>query len=1031
MNTILPINEQQLVPSFDTNLLRTEARRLIEEVASGPWADYNTHDPGITILELLVYGLSDLGLRSQLKIEEYLAGSTESLFFTAREALPNAAWTVKDLRRLLIDRTDIRDAAIRPFPRTVPGRVKGLYELLLDLAPISFSNGTLSEPFFELVAVWLRGTLPSVPVNGQEADFTFYVVFPYWEELPAVWGSDEELSAVQLDSPNQIIIVEPDRGENLITQILIEPLFTFENNAPESLQLRIRLPVGIPDAVNQDDLTQIIQNQINEKVDFFRTHQFRVRERAKRLDAPKEFIRQHRNLCEDWQEVNTIRIQQIGLRIDELELQPAADPEAVIARIYFLIGQFIDPDFQSSTFAERLEAGQTPPDIFAGPLLENGFIPAGRLDRMGREDKIYTSDLVRIIMQQSEVIGVRDLTLDHFFDRIKAATGVVNCLQLRNPGEYKPRFSFYDSEVRVVKGALSIPVNQDNIKKSWEALKTNFRSGLTTDGSGDLPIPQGEPLDIETFYSIQHDFPNTYGLKEGGIVNTAPPLRKAQAKQLKAYLLFFEQLLANYASQLAHLPELFSMSKSVERTYFFQDLYQVPAVRELFLDFLGQRGRPALESWEAFQSFSNSYIQALSTGGEDQPAFRKRRYQFIQHLLARQGEDNTDYENWTLARNGGQIGADLLIDQVEFLQEVPTLSSQRGKAFNYGAKRTEDPTEIDVWDTNNVSGLEKRVAQRLGIPNPNRRNLATQFDPQSFIETTTVPGTSNPQFNLWNAPFETVRLAPDQYRVLLTWEDPAATESILQYGRQTRYYQVTPMEETRQSVMAYQIDLYGPFPREEELEPLPIARHPFTVNNRGDAEAIIRDIIHTLQGRLQEGMHLIEHVLLRPIGPVESSLETIVQYRIEDEEEPQSLSFVQDPYSFQVSIFLPGWTPRLADREFRALVERTIREEMPTHILPWIYWVNLVPPQANGADIATTEWGLPQAFVGFETAYQRWLENLSDYLTTNSSESTAARDDLVNAINNLIALLNEPLFEGSFRTVVELTNQYQPFSLDQ
>ncbi|MCI5210374.1 MAG: hypothetical protein D3910_16660, partial [Candidatus Electrothrix sp. ATG2] len=51
-------------PSPDTPLdfhsLRQEGIRHIERIGNKFWTDYNTHDPGITILEQLCYALTDL-----------------------------------------------------------------------------------------------------------------------------------------------------------------------------------------------------------------------------------------------------------------------------------------------------------------------------------------------------------------------------------------------------------------------------------------------------------------------------------------------------------------------------------------------------------------------------------------------------------------------------------------------------------------------------------------------------------------------------------------------------------------------------------------------------------------------------------------------------------------------------------------------------------------------------------------------------------------------------------------------------------
>ena len=51
-------------------------------------------------------------------------------------------------------------------------------------------------------------------------------------------------------------------------------------------------------------------------------------------------------------------------------------------------------------------------------------------------------------------------------------------------------------------------------------------------------------------------------------LRAASAKRRAQAKQLKAYLLFFEQMLVNYLEQLAHVKDLFAVDDTVTHSYF-------------------------------------------------------------------------------------------------------------------------------------------------------------------------------------------------------------------------------------------------------------------------------------------------------------------------------------------------------------------------------------------------------------------------------------------------------------------------------
>ena len=58
---------------LDFEKLRREGLTHIGKFSGKIWTDHNVHDPGVTILEMLVYALMDLGYRTTLPIEDLLA----------------------------------------------------------------------------------------------------------------------------------------------------------------------------------------------------------------------------------------------------------------------------------------------------------------------------------------------------------------------------------------------------------------------------------------------------------------------------------------------------------------------------------------------------------------------------------------------------------------------------------------------------------------------------------------------------------------------------------------------------------------------------------------------------------------------------------------------------------------------------------------------------------------------------------------------------------------------------------------------
>ena len=107
-DTITIQKEVRSQNDLDYDFLRKKGIEYIESLGSALWTDYNAHDPGITILEMLCYAITDLGMRIDLPIEDLLSDK-ESLakinqqFYRAADILPNKALTALDYRKLFID----------------------------------------------------------------------------------------------------------------------------------------------------------------------------------------------------------------------------------------------------------------------------------------------------------------------------------------------------------------------------------------------------------------------------------------------------------------------------------------------------------------------------------------------------------------------------------------------------------------------------------------------------------------------------------------------------------------------------------------------------------------------------------------------------------------------------------------------------------------------------------------------------------------------------------------------------------------
>ncbi|MGO4710909.1 hypothetical protein AB4Y90_17730, partial [Chryseobacterium sp. 2TAF14] len=92
----------------DFHFLRKTGIEYIEKLGGKLWTDYNSHDPGITTLEVLSYAITDLGMRMNLNMEDILASEDSqkdihNQFLKATEILPSRPLTELDYRKLFID----------------------------------------------------------------------------------------------------------------------------------------------------------------------------------------------------------------------------------------------------------------------------------------------------------------------------------------------------------------------------------------------------------------------------------------------------------------------------------------------------------------------------------------------------------------------------------------------------------------------------------------------------------------------------------------------------------------------------------------------------------------------------------------------------------------------------------------------------------------------------------------------------------------------------------------------------------------
>lgn len=737
-------NDPPELESMRFDLLREEGIKHIERLSGKLWTDYNLSDPGITILEVLSYAITDLGYRTTYKVPDILAQNPNEPkkelknFYTAAEILPMCPVTIEDYRKLLID-VEIKDpedlncpvagvknAWIQKSPvneipiytdfaqnklsyaPTSPNqealKIKPLYNVLLEFDSCEELGDLNANTIEGNTKLYACSSILDFDENLSGVNVRVGIEFPRWNETSIDWESN-----VSIRSGAKNLVLEFD---NLPSGYRIEG-YGLTNNKEIWLSIsKGNQPIGVECIIHQ--LNELLFNPQSE-LSFTSLYQKKVEKIFEIVKVVRKKLMANRNLCEDFLNINALKTEEIAM-CGDFVLSTDADVEEIEAQIYFAVRNFLSPTVYFYSLEEMYAKGYKTEEIFEGPLLEHGFIDNQELNSSGIRSSIHVSDIYSILMDIHGVEAIRNLQVANI--PLDNQDGILSqsvkwCLQLAFDKNYIPRLSVNRSNLTFLKDEIPYQSNRNEVETILDVLIAEKRPQKLYDTPLNIPVPEGKYRDLSSYESIQEDFPVVYGIGSEGLPADVKEQRKAQAKQLKGFLLIFDQLLTDYLSQLSNIGELFSMNGErgadgkfiIDKSYFTQSLEPVvPNIEDLLVD------QPA-------------YPEDLQEIAEEEEGFNERRNRFLNHLMARFGEQFTDYALLVYKLTGKKTPEELLEDKLDFLNQYPAISSGRFKGFNY-----ESPCEL--WSVNNVSGLERRTSLLSGI---NKSDGVTNNFPSNFV----------------------------------------------------------------------------------------------------------------------------------------------------------------------------------------------------------------------------------------------------------------------------------------------------------
>ena len=433
-------------PLLDYEALRAEAIRALELLNDDRWSDFNTHDPGVTILEAICYALGDLGYRISHDLPDLLevppdAPAPASPLLPPGEALGGRAVTDDDLRRAVLDVPGVRNAWVEPADEA------------------------------------------RVPLR--------------WDPARRAVLIDRPLAPGELPVGDPLVL----RG---LHRLLIEP----EGNLSGG--------VGALRAA--------------------------VAARAAR----------HRSLGEDVDDIVVLDVLPVHIRA-RIVPERGASGEDVLVAAALALADYCSPTLTFRTAEEAIAAAPTDL-VFDGPMPHHGFADRDQLAGAHRRRRLHLSDVIRVLVDVPGVATAHDVS---FVGNDERWTLMVSEEKVAN-------FGLAGSDLRldgVDTGTQA--VLRERVAAAFAEQRAGMTSAARCDGDAcELPRPRGRSREVGAYRPLQLELPTAYGVGPGTLPSSASPSRRADSTRLRAYLAFFDHILATFHGELAALPNTLSASRS-------------------------------------------------------------------------------------------------------------------------------------------------------------------------------------------------------------------------------------------------------------------------------------------------------------------------------------------------------------------------------------------------------------------------------------------------------------------------------------
>lgn len=611
------------------------------------------------------------------------------------------------------------------------------------------------------------------------------------------------------------------------------------------------------------------------------------------------------------------------------------DAADVLAEVYQHCDQFIARRPVCQSLDERLRDGESLEQVYTGPVQLYGFVEPLPQAADGAL-QLYLSDLSRLVqevpgVEQARLTGLRPvddqgqpLADAPVSSGAVAWRGAGWALRLVLPGER-------EGTLAVTRRGTPVPLVDADLRRRLEDLRAAERAARARQQTDQAlraaaGLPRGTHRALGQYHSVQHLLPAIYGVGHHAAPPTAPAQDRVRTQQLQAYLLLMEQVIAQGLAQLQQLRALYAVDAGAPQT--------------LWSQMIGEKALPGVEQLHVGQAAD---IEQAVYPAFDGGAARKSRA--LDHLLALHGET---YAQNSMRQFGGhhdpqELELLLLENKANYLHLIIELGRDRASGFDPGQPLRDQPAAIGPTagfvgphPPANCSGLQRRAALLLGFRAREPRLLTQSLrqhgltlvdEPDERHAPLLVPAAQaqggQPAGHL--PVVDTPARAPGSVLLLQL----PLSQAVFCAGLWRERYRLLPQDDRPDAPHRL---VLGP---DDAGRWWHLGLHLNAALAR-QAAAQLRQYLLWLTAE-SEGMHVVEHVLLRALG---------------DGGAHAPLRLAPGFFQLRVTVVLPAWTLRTAQVAFRSLAEETLRINCPSHLSLRCLWLDFAAMQAFEQDWA-------------------------------------------------------------------------------